>query len=100
LQAAHARVFVATLPDFHIVPAGGDPQLCTGQCWIPGTAINAAIVKVAARYADPVIDVYSMSNSLWGQPEFVADGLHLTTAGYAALAHLFYRVMHDQGGLP
>lgn len=109
LRDAHVRVFVANLADFHIIPAtaGGDPQYCTlkpkvsGACWIPGSAVNAAIVRVAGRYNDPVIDVYAATKTLWGHPEFVSsDGLHLSTAGYAALADLFYGVMHAAGVVP
>jgi lysophospholipase L1-like esterase len=107
LHDTHVRVFVATLPDFHVVPlfAGGNPDYCAGRCWIPGTAINAAIVAVAARYGDPVVDVYSATRSLWGRPEFVKNygdppGLFLNAAGQAAQAELFYGVMHAHGALP
>jgi acyl-CoA thioesterase I len=103
LHAAHVRVFVANLPDFRTVPetAGGDSSYCKGRCWTPGTARNATIAAVASRYGDSLIDVYAASKSLWGRPKFVSyDGLHLTTAGYAALAHLFYGIMHAQGALP
>jgi acyl-CoA thioesterase I len=100
LHAAHVRVFVANLPDFHVLPKS---SWCPHpvQCSTAGTAFNEAIATVASRYGDSVMDVYAASKSLWGRPKFVSyDGLHLTTAGYAALAHLFYGVMHAQGALP
>jgi lysophospholipase L1-like esterase len=99
LHDAHMRVLVANLPDFHVLPES--PWCpCPGRCWTLGTALNGAIATAASRYGDSVIDVYAASTSLWGRPELVSDGLHLTTAGYAALADLFYSVMRAQGALP
>jgi hypothetical protein len=106
LHDAHVRVFVATLPNFRVVPLfAGNPGYCTGRCWIPGTAINIAIVAVAARYGDTVVDVYAATKSLWGRPKFVKNtgdppGLFLNAAGQAAQADLFYGVMHAHGALP
>src|SRR5205807_9594809 len=58
LHDAHMRVFVANLPDFHILPvtASGDPQFCNSQCWTPGTARIVAISAVASRYGGSVIE--------------------------------------------
>jgi len=97
LHRNHVHVFVATLPNFKIVPvAVGDPSFS-----VQGRADNAVIVALAARYGATVVDVYSASPSLWGHHNLVtSDGIHLTAQGYSALADLFHGVMHAQGALP
>jgi lysophospholipase L1-like esterase len=108
LQRTHTRVFIANMPDLRHVPAsyfaffdgvlGGGSR--TAAAYAPvGRAYNSALAAVAARHGATVVDIYAATNSLWGRPELVSDGVHLNAQGYTILAHLFYGVMHAHGAI-
>ena len=53
---------------------------------------NRQVLKLAERYALPVIDLYTVSKGFLGE-----DGIHLTQDGYEALAGEIVRVLKDSG---
>jgi acyl-CoA thioesterase I len=94
LQRKHVRVFVANEPYVLIAYS-----LTSAADRADARIINQAIAAAAARHGATVIDVDAATKVLWGNPDFVSDGVHLTTAGYRVLAGMFYRVMHSHHAL-
>lgn len=101
-QHVHAHVFVLNIPDQRQIPAYAIAGAAANARRYNGVArrYNAAIATLAARRGAVVVDIYGATKSLWGHDEFVAaDGLILTTPGYAALAHLVYGVLRRHHAL-
>jgi lysophospholipase L1-like esterase len=101
LQGAHATVFIGTVPNSLAMPffISKGAEFAKGAA-AHARAFNAAIRNEAATNGATVIDIYRVTKSIWGNPTFVVpDGLHLTSAGEAAIARIFYRVMHHKGVL-
>ncbi|MGH2514986.1 MAG: GDSL-type esterase/lipase family protein [Ktedonobacterales bacterium] len=103
-----ARVFVANAPDFSQLPyfqqgAQGGAACVVGQ---PPAAIraltqqwNAVINPLVARHGDVLVDLFN--SNLANHPELVSsDGFHPSSAGYLALANLFWAQITAHGGVP
>jgi acyl-CoA thioesterase I len=103
-----ARVFVANAPDFSQLPvfqqgAQGAASCIVGQ---PATAIralaqqwNAVINPLVAKHGDVLVDLFS--SDLASHPDFVSsDGFHPSSAGYFALANLFWAQITDHHAIP
>jgi lysophospholipase L1-like esterase len=91
LQQAHIRMFVANEPDLRLVPSyqGQLPFIRRGL------AYNRVIAQATAAHGGVLVDIYPYTAHLWGRSDRVCqDGEHLNTQGYAALADIFYQVMH------
>ncbi len=101
LQSAHAMVFIGTVPNSLAMPffTSKGTEFAQGAA-AHARAFNGAIRSEAATQGATVIDIYGVTNRIWSNPAFVVpDGLHLTAAGEAAIARIFYRVMHHKGVL-
>jgi lysophospholipase L1-like esterase len=91
LQQAHIRMFVANEPDLRLVPSyqGQLPFIRRGL------AYNRVITQATAAHGGVLVDIYPYTAQLWGRSDRACqDGEHLDTQGYAALAAIFYQVMH------
>ncbi len=96
LQRAHIRMFVANEPDLRLVPSYKGQRPFVKR----GLAYNAVIARSVAAHKGTLVDIYPATARLWGQADRVcADGEHLNTKGYAALANIFYRALHRNGAL-
>jgi lysophospholipase L1-like esterase len=96
LRQAHIQTFVANEPDLRFVPSyrGQLPFIRRGL------AYNRVIARSTADHGGVLVDVYPYTASLWGRADRVCrDGEHLNTRGYAALADIFYRVLHRSRAL-
>lgn len=96
LQHAHIQTFVANEPDLRFVPSyRGQPHFVKR-----GLAYNRVIARSTAAHGGVLVDIYPYTTRLWGRADRVCqDGEHLNTRGYAALANIFYRVMHRNQAL-
>jgi lysophospholipase L1-like esterase len=91
LRQANIQIFVANEPDLRFVPSyrGQLPFIRRGL------AYNRVIARSTAAHGGVLVDIYPYTARLWGSADRVCrDGEHLNTRGYAALANVFYRVMH------
>lgn len=96
LQRAHIQMFVANEPDLRLVPSYKRQAAFVRR----GMAYNAAIAASIAAHGATMVDIYPATARLWGRADRVCrDGEHLNTKGYAALARIFYDVMHRSGAL-
>lgn len=95
LQKQHARIFVANMPNPRLVPITAlnpDDHLTKKY--------NVLIASTAAHFNATVIDVYANTRAVWGRSGQVSDDdVHLTTKGYAALAHVFFQALSSHGAL-
>ncbi len=101
LQGTHARIFVGTMPDPHYMPffTSRGPDLVKGVA-AGNRSFDAIITAEAARHGAVVVDIDHASAMIWGNAKnIVPDGLHLTSSGQAAVAGVFYRVMHSHNAL-
>lgn len=100
LRHAHAHVFVGNVADPRVkwdpTIYNFDPKATVARRY------NTVIASVATQYGATVVDIFSMTKSLWGHPQNVdpnnSDGLP-NIKGQAILAQMFYRVMHRRGVL-
>lgn len=103
-----ARVFVANAPDFSQLPALQHGAQGAGPC-VEGkspAAIralaqqwNAVINPLVAKHGAVLVDLFN--SDLASHPEFVSsDGFHPSSAGYLALANLFWAQITTHGGVP
>lgn len=103
-----ARVFVANAPDFSQLPffqqgAQGGGSCVEGQSPAAIRALaeqwNAVINPLVAKHGDFLVDLFN--SSLANHPELVSeDGFHPSSAGYLALANLFWAQITAHGGVP
>lgn len=109
LQArTSARVFVANAPDFSQLPyfqqgAQGGGACVVGQSPAAIRALteqwNAVINPLVAKHGDVLVDLFN--SNLADHPELVSsDGFHPSSAGYLALANLFWAQITAHGGVP
>jgi acyl-CoA thioesterase I len=96
-QRIHAHVFVGNMPHLRFISGCGWRAARDTQKL--ARAYNVAIGAVAARHGATVVDLFAATPALWGQPALRSGCFHLNTRGYAALAGVFYRVMHGAGAL-
>jgi len=103
-----ARVFVANAPDFSQLPAFQQGAQGAGPC-IEGespAAIraltqqwNAVINPLVTKHGAVLVDLFN--SNLAAHPDFVSgDGFHPSSAGYLALANLFWAQITTHGGVP
>lgn len=97
LHGAGAKVLVANLPDLRALPAfaAKDPSVLGADVarW------NTAIATTAQTSGASLVDLYTAWEHAPEQAALISgDGLHPTTAGYRALADLFWQTMRQTGG--
>jgi acyl-CoA thioesterase I len=103
-----AKIFIANLPDVTALPVFQNGAAQAGACWqgMSPTQIraavmawNAAIASVAAGQGAFVVDLFRADFA--AHPEYIyQDGFHPSTAGYAALAAIFWAQIQAHGGVP
>ena len=101
LQRIHARVFIADVPNLRIFPSGYLPDPTARAGYVrTGRAFNSAIATVALRRGAVVVDLYAATKLLYPHPEYYVPSFGRANArGCAALANIFYRVMHSHHAL-
>ncbi len=100
LRRTGARVFVGNVPDLRLVPVYASLGLTPAQIDAAVRAYNAVIAAQAARHGVTVVDLYANSRAIIHTSQYISgDGFHPNRQGYALLANLFYRVMHQHGAL-
>jgi lysophospholipase L1-like esterase len=89
-----AYVFVGNVPDLTLLPyfARQDPLALRARV----TSWNAAIAASCAATGAQLVDLSGYSAQLAQHPEYIApDGLHPSTAGAQALAHIFAQAIRQ-----
>ncbi len=100
LRKTGARVFVGNVPDLRLVPVYASAGVTPGQIDAAVRAYNTVISTQAARHGATVVDLYANSRAIIHSSQYISgDGFHPNRQGYALLANLFYRVMHQHGAL-
>lgn len=103
-----AHVFVANAPDFSQLPffqlgAQGGGSCVVGQSPAAVRALvqqwDAVINPLVAKHGDVLVDLFN--SDLAAHPELVSsDGFHPSSAGYLALANLFWAQITTHNGIP
>ncbi|WP_201385967.1 GDSL-type esterase/lipase family protein [Ktedonobacter sp. SOSP1-52] len=93
----HARIVLANLPDLTLLPSfGGRTPAQKASILQEIKRWNAGITHEAARYHDPVVDLFAEQSELTAHPEFVSgDGFHPSSSGYAVLANKFWTAIQQ-----
>ncbi len=88
LQAAHARIAVANVPDLTLLPHFQSYDQAALRARI--LAYNDAIVSAVSAHHVLLVDLYH--NDL--APEYISgDGFHPNALGYTRVAEIFYQVL-------
>jgi lysophospholipase L1-like esterase len=104
----HAAIFIANLPDMSALPAIQSQSVGLGQCLLGQNADairamvvhwNTVIAEEAQRHHVVLVDLSQFN--LAAHPEFISDdGFHPSTAGYLALANLFWAEITSHHAVP
>ncbi len=97
-SSTKAQVFVANLPDMSLLPAMQPGSQGLGGCFAGATQAsiraqtqqwNTSIAASVAARDDVLVDLFT--GQLANHPEYISgDGFHPSSAGYAAIATLFW----------
>lgn len=103
-----AHVFVANLPDMSRLPVFQNGAPTAGPCLQGLTSDqiramvlqwNGVIAAAIARHRDVLVDLYN--SPLASHPDYIyRDGFHPSTAGYQALANLFWAQITAHDAVP
>lgn len=103
-----AQIFVANLPDMSLLPAMQPGSQGLGACFANADQAkiramtqlwNAAIATTVAAHGDVLVDLFI--GELASHPEYISrDGFHPSSAGYAALATLFWGQIQAHHAVP
>ncbi len=109
LQAqTHAAIFLANLPDMSELPAIQDQSIGVGTCLAGQSAgqiramvaqWNSVVASEAQRHNAVLVDLSAFN--LAANPGYISgDGFHPSTAGYLALANLFWAEITSHHAVP
>jgi lysophospholipase L1-like esterase len=97
VNAPHARVLIANVPDLALLPyfSSFNPLVLQNRI----QEYNTAIASIVQRHHDTLVDLSQQSYNLKDHPEYISgDGLHPTDLGYEQLAELFYKTLQNARG--
>jgi lysophospholipase L1-like esterase len=89
-KAPNAKIYVANLPNFALIPVGQAQSLATQELLSTiSVGIDLQVIDPLAATGTPVIDLLCNPQS-YVPANFYTDGFHPNDAGYAAFAAAFY----------
>jgi lysophospholipase L1-like esterase len=103
-----AQIFVANLPDMSLLPAMQPGSQGLGDCFAGATQAsirantqqwNTSIAAAVAAHDDALVDLFT--GQLANHPDYISgDGFHPSSAGYAAIAALFWGQIQARHAVP